>query len=71
MPLYNKALKFDPKDLENMTFDECYELLLCFRYLQFREDTTIDNEIISSHMAKIRKRMNELNQDSANYKNLI
>jgi len=71
MPLYRKALKFDPKELENMNFDECYELLLCFRYLQFRNDTTIDSDVLSGHMEEIRKRMAELNGDSAHYKNLI
>jgi len=71
MPLYKKALEFKPSDLEKMTFDECYELLLCFRYLQFRNDSTIDTDVISSHMEEIRKRMAILKEDSANYQNLI
>jgi len=71
MPLYKKALNFKKQDLENMTFDECYELLLCFRYLQFRNDGTIDTEVINSNMAEIRKRMAALSGNSANHQNFI
>jgi hypothetical protein len=71
MPLYKKALKFMPQDLEHMTFDECYELLLIFRYLQFRGDNTLDSEIISTRMEQLKNRMRELNENSANYQNTI
>ena len=67
MPLYKRALNFDPKNLPNMTFDECNELLLCFRYLRFRDDGTIASEIIDSHIEEIRNRLVELNAESANF----
>ena len=71
MPLYKKALNFKTKDLEIMTFDECYELLLCLRYLQFRDDRTLSSDEIHNRMEQIRKRMLELNEGSANYQNFI
>lgn len=71
MPLYKKARNFDERDLEKMTFDECYELLLIFRYLQFREDETIEKELIATRMEQLRKRMLELNGNSNHYKNFI
>ncbi|KAA5548239.1 hypothetical protein [Adhaeribacter rhizoryzae] len=71
MPLYKKAKNFDEKELENMTFDECYELLLIFRYLQFREDRTIEKNLINARMELLRKRMLELNENSTHYKNFI
>jgi len=54
-----------------MTFDECYELLLCLRYLQFRDDRTLSSDEIHNRMEQIRKRMLELNEGSANYQNFI
>jgi len=71
MPLYKKAKNFDEQELEKMTFDECYELLLIFRYLQFREDQTIEKELINTRMEQLRKRMLELNENSTHYKNFI
>ncbi|GEO06278.1 hypothetical protein AAE02nite_39420 [Adhaeribacter aerolatus] len=71
MPLYNKAKNFDEEELENMSFDECYELLLIFRYLQFREDETIDKELIKVRMEQLRKRMLELNENSTHFKNFL
>ncbi|PIQ21013.1 MAG: hypothetical protein COW65_11550 [Cytophagales bacterium CG18_big_fil_WC_8_21_14_2_50_42_9] len=70
MPLYKKAMQFDPKNLENMTYDECYELLLCFRYLQFRNDATVASQVIGNHMEAIRKRIINL-KGTANYQNII
>ena len=67
MPLYKKALNFKPNHLVDMTFDECYELLLAFRYLHFRNDSTISREVMESHMEAIRKRMLELNKDAAQF----
>jgi len=64
MPLFNKALKFTPANLQSMTFDECYELLLCFRYLHFRRDSTISLEVMDSHMKAIENRMVELKRIS-------
>ncbi len=71
MPLYKKAIKFEPDNLPNMTFDECYELLLCFRYLNFRQDSSLSNEFIKSSMMQIQQRMKELNPEGENYKSLI
>ncbi|MGV3585849.1 MAG: hypothetical protein ACO1OF_02510 [Adhaeribacter sp.] len=71
MPLYKKAKNFDEQELDKMTFDECYELLLIFRYLQFREDRTIEKELINTRMELLRKRMLELNENSTHYKNFI
>ena len=71
MPLYNKALKFKPDNLKDMTFDECYELLLCFRYLDFREDSSLSHEFMRSSMIQILQRMAELNPDGESYKSLI
>jgi len=63
-------MQFDPKNLEDMTYDECYELLLCFRYLQFRNDATIESQVICNHMEAIRKRIIDL-KETANYQNII
>jgi hypothetical protein len=71
MPLYNKALKFKPDHLKNMTFDECYELLLCFRYLSYRKDSSLSQEFMKSSMKHIQQRMAELHPHGENYKNLI
>ena len=71
MPLYKKALKFKPEDLKNMSFDECYELLLCFRYLDFRDDHTLSKDFVKASMEQIRNRMLELNENSASYRNFI
>jgi hypothetical protein len=64
MPLYNKALKFKSGDLEKMSFDECSELLLCFRYLHFRDDHPISKEKITEHIAAINKHLEYLNNQS-------
>ena len=69
MPLYKKALKFTSKDLDNMSFDECYELLLCFRYLHFRNDSSISRDLIETHMEAIKNRMHDLNQGAAHSQN--
>jgi len=53
-----------------MTYDECYELLLCFRYLQFRNDATVASQVIGNHMEAIRKRIINL-KGTANYQNII
>jgi hypothetical protein len=71
MPLYNKALKVEPDNLKSMTFDECYELLLCFRYLSYRKDSSLSYEFMQSSMKHIQQRMAELQPDGENYKNLI
>ena len=66
MPLYKKAKIITEKDILNMTFNECYELLLIFRYLQFREDNTLSDEIIQQRMEQLTKRMRELDYNLAN-----
>ena len=71
MPLYRKALNLKEGDLDRMTFDELYELLLCFRYLRFRNDTTLSAETMDRWMEEIRKRMLEINSSSANYQNFL
>ena len=65
MPLYKKAKAITEKDIENMTFNECYELLLIFRYLQFRDDNTLSSEIINERIAQLIKRMQELDSNLA------
>jgi hypothetical protein len=67
MPLYRKAIGFNPEDLENMTFEDCYELLLIFRYLDFRNDTTLTKEFIKTSMEQLRNRMLELKPDVDHY----
>jgi hypothetical protein len=67
MPLYRKAVKFNPEELKNMTFDECYELLLIFRYLAFREDHSLSEGFIKSSMEQLQKRMLELNPGTSQY----
>ncbi len=71
MPLYIKAKNLTDQDIEKMSFDECYELLLIFRYLQFREDTTLDNETIALRMEQLRNRMQELNENTNHFKNFM
>ncbi len=66
MPLYRKAKAITEKDIEVMTFNECYELLLIFRYLQFREDNTLSTELIKERMAQLSKRMQALDPVIAN-----
>lgn len=67
MPLYRKAIGFRPEDLKNMTFDECYELLLIFRYLDFRDDHSLTREFIKSSMKQLQNRMLELNPGASQY----
>jgi hypothetical protein len=66
MPLYKKALNFNTEVLESMTYDDCYELLLCFRYLYLRDDPAISKARITEHMDAITKRMEYLKSQSAN-----
>jgi hypothetical protein len=65
MPLFNKAQRVTEEEIETMTFTECYELLLIFRYLQFRQDATLPEETILERMDQLRKRMYALNSDAA------
>jgi hypothetical protein len=66
MPLYKKALRLTPEKLGKMTFDECYELLLFFRYLQFRKDESLSSEEMESRMDQIKNRLRELNPELGN-----
>jgi hypothetical protein len=54
-----------------MTFDECYELLLIFRYLNFREDNSLSRKFIISSMEQLRNRMLELNPNASQYPGII
>jgi hypothetical protein len=71
MPLYRKAIGFKPENLGNMTFEDCYELLLIFRYLDFRNDISLTKEFIKTSMEQLRNRMLELKPDANYYPGII
>lgn len=71
MPLFRKAIGFRPEDLGTMTFEDCYELLLIFRYLDFRNDTTLTKEFIKTSIQQLRNRMLELKPDANYYPGII
>jgi len=54
-----------------MTFEECYELLLIFRYLHFRDDHSLSREFINTSMEQLRTRMLEINPAADNYPGLV
>jgi hypothetical protein len=44
MPLYRKSVSFERSDLNTMSVHDCNDLLLCLRYLKFRNDKTLSDE---------------------------
>jgi hypothetical protein len=67
MPLYKKAIGFKSEDLGKMTFEESYELLLIFRYLDFRDDPSLSKEFIKSSIEQLRNRLIELNPSASHF----
>ncbi len=60
MPLYTKAIHFKVEDLEQMSFSECDELLLCFRYLLNRDDHPLERNEIERNMEVLEKYIEHL-----------
>jgi hypothetical protein len=71
MPLYRKAIEYKSEDLEEMTFDDSFELLLIFRYLDFRDDPSLSKEFIKSSMEQLRIRLIELNPSASHFPGII
>jgi hypothetical protein len=41
MPLYKKIINDSLKNLDELSINDCNDMLLCLRYLKFRNDPTL------------------------------
>ncbi|WP_026461475.1 hypothetical protein [Adhaeribacter aquaticus] len=60
MPLFKKAINFKPDHLDNMTYNDCDELLLCFRYLLSREGHPIEKQTIEMNIKLLEAKMDDI-----------